>query len=142
MFKIRMIYRIICLLAYVIVIFFIKSDITLVFLGIFFLTISFINRNSINKIFYLLSILFLLISFLNKDSIGFKVFLIIDYIYYFINYDYHYLYKIDKIESEREVDYKIDEETYYRFGSNKKILRETWYVTIHLTILLLSIMVG
>lgn len=160
--NINLIYRVICLFIYSFVVIFSNSNITLITLAILF----FIFTRNVNNFFYvflyLLSFVFFLVGYASNSYGLFKFFLIIEYMYYFLDIPGMQIFvnkAVDKIIVEKkeniekgEVDKEqdIDEYNYLRFESFRKKstkkykadMKTTLYITVHFVILFLSIIVG
>ncbi len=158
--NIDLIYRIICLIVFFIVILFDRSLITLFVLALFFLLVT-KNDNSFSFLFlYIFTFIMFCISYISNGYFLFKLSIIIDYCYYFLNIPSVKMI-VDKIVNKiinNNVSFRSDEEEqnesdndYLRFKKscklNKKIINKadfgtTLYVTVHFVILFISIMVG
>lgn len=163
--KINLIYRIICLLVYIIVILFSENIATNIILSVLFLIITKKENNLFFIFLYFMTFMFFFVSHMNNNYMLFKTILVIDYIYYFLNIPsikYFINKLVDKIfykittlkQEERSIDKKQNKDSYYeymRFSQFRRSLKSlslksdlltTTYVTIHFVILFLSIMVG
>lgn len=140
--KIDLFYRVLCMLAYLGVIVFIDSFLTLLIITIAFYIFTIGEKKVENIYLYVITFVLFVISLTIKNYLLLRVIVFLDYIYYFIsapNYD-------DDLLLEEEI---TKDQKYIRFKKNKKIKRKednnmicTLFVTIHLLLLLLSVMVG
>ena len=161
--KIDFIYRLVCLIAFGFVILFSNNILTLVILGFFFFFNTNNDNNFLYNIFSFLTFVFLAFDYLgNSNYILSKLVIIVSYLYYFLiipsfsskvkrNVD-NYLNKkfhIDEQIDETKDDDVVDDYDYIRFSKNrkKKVIKKsdlptTIYVTYHLVILFLTIVLG
>lgn len=133
--KISLLYRLLCLVCYVGVILVVNNIRTLVVLYVAFIVFALNERSFRNIELIIITGLTIWISTLIDSNIFFKILLLIDYALYFLDASYY------NIEEEAT----ISENDYIRFKNNKKkgsnnIL--ALYLTIHLIILFVAIMVG
>ena len=136
--KISIIYRLLCLISYIIVIIMTSSIKTLIVISIVFWFFASCEKSFRNIELIVLTIIFLLLSYSIGNYLLFRIILLIDYLFYFIGSGYYY--------EEKEVK-KIDEKKYIRFQNNKKKKKGTGnitaiYLTVHLVLLFVAIMVG
>ena len=135
--KVNLLYRLLCLLAFLIVIIFINDYITLLILTIAFYVLTFLERD-IRIIFLQIITIILFIFCLSMNSyLLLQIILIINYIYYFLGVNYGCI-------SDEIIERNL---RYIRFENNNKRKEDnnmlcTIFVTVHIMILLLSIMVG
>ena len=135
--KVNLLYRLLCLLAFLLVIIFISDYITLLILTIAFYVLTFLERD-IRIIFLQIITIILFIFCLSMNSyLLLQIILIINYIYYFLGVNYGCI--SDEIIERNQ--------RYIRFENNNKRKEDnnmlcTIFVTVHIMILLLSIMVG
>ena len=134
--KINIIYRLLCLLCYIGVILFINSTTTLIILFIFYIVLALSERSFRNIEFIIVSIIVLLLCYLLSNYWLFKIMLIIEYSFYYLDTSYY-------IET-KEV---INEKDYIRFKNNKKKKKGlnniiAVYLTVHLVILFVAIVAG
>ena len=157
--NIDLIYRLICLIVFLVVILFDRSMITLCILALFFVLVT-KNDNSFSFLFlYLLTFMMFCISYMSGDYSLLKLAIIVDYFYYFLNIPgvkmivnklinklMNSNLKIEKNEEQDESD-----NDYLRFKKNLKLDKmiikrvdfgTTLYVTIHFVVLFISIVVG
>lgn len=134
--NISIIYRILCLVCYVVVILLVNSLNTLIALSLVYCFLG-LWENKFRNIELIVITLFLLgIGYLFNFYILFKLMLIIDYIVYFLDY-----------KTVKE-SIKITEKEYIRFSKIKKKNKKgssnsiAVYITLHLVILFITIMVG
>ena len=135
--KINILYRILCLICYVGVILVINNIRTLVVLYVAFIVFALNERSFRNIELIIITGLTLWISTLIDSNIFFKILLLIDYALYFLDASYY------NIEEEAT----ISENDYIRFKNNKKKKKGSnnilaLYLTLHLVILFVAIMVG
>ena len=151
--KIDLIYRVICLLTFMFVTLLVKNIITLAILILFF---YFSIKKENDLVYFFLSILTFLsfaVGYVADNYTLLKLMLMIDYIYYFlsipsVNALINSMLSRKKEESA-DLKSEMSEEELFRFKNikNKKKKRElnlsgTIYLTFHLGILFLSIVVG
>ena len=134
--KINIIYRLLCILCYIGVILFINSTTTLIILFIFYIVLALSERSFRNIEFIIVSIIVLLLCYLLSNYWLFKIMLIIEYSFYYLDTAYY-------IET-KEV---INENDYIRFKNNKKKKKGlnniiAVYLTVHLVILFVAIVAG
>ena len=138
--KVDLLYRILCMLAYVSVIIFINSNTTLfiVILAFFLFTIT--ERRFENYFLYGITALAFIISFTLGNYILLRIAVVIDYIYYFLS-----------VETLDDEIMEVKRDQYYvRFDTKRKerIKKQdnnvlcTLFVTVHLVLLLLTVLVG
>lgn len=151
--KIDLIYRVICLLTFMFVTLLVKNIITLAILILFF---YFSIKKENDLVYFFLSILTFLsfaVGYVADNYTLLKLMLMIDYIYYFLSIPSvnALINSMLSRKKEESADLKgeISEEELFRFKNikNKKKKRElnlsgTIYLTFHLGILFLSIVVG
>lgn len=133
--KVNLIYRLLCLICFIVVIIMINSLKSLIVLFIAYSILALLERSFRNIELIIISLLLLGLSYLLGYYWIFKVILLIDYAFYFIDSSYY-----------EEEDELIDKEDYIRFKkSNKKKGSNNItaiYLTIHLVILFVAILVG
>ncbi len=161
--KIDFTYRLVCLITFCFVILFSNNILTLAFLSFFFFLSTKNENNFLYTIFFFLTFVFLTFDYLgNFNFILSKFVIILSYLYYFLiipsfsskvkrNVD-NYLNKkfhIDEQIDETKDDDVVDDYDYIRFSKNrkKKVIKKsdlptTIYVTYHLVILFLTIVLG
>ena len=170
--KIDFVYRLVCLITFCFVILFSNNILTLALLSFFFFLSTKNENNILYTFFFLFSFIFFAFGYLGENNYFIsKIFIIAGYLYYFLiipsitnkikkNVDI-YLDKKFHIEeknadksSNENFDKIVDEKNnnehnYIRFANNhkKKVIKKddlptTIYVTYHLTILLLTIVLG
>ena len=141
--SISIIYRIICLITFVIVILKLDNFIALALLTIAFYVFTRNESDSTLSLWHFITIIIFLISFFTNNYLILKIVLIIDLCYYFLS--------IPNIDvSNREKKTVIMDKYFIRFGSIKKERKDivnnnllcTIYVTAHLFILFIIIMVS
>ncbi len=154
--QIDLIYRVICLVAFIMVILFDNSLITLIGLEFVFFLLTYKEEKAFYVALYLFSFIFSCLGYVAANYGLIKFILIIDYIVYYLNIpslnilvkktiDYYANNKKERdIKEESE---EISENEYYRFKTNNNLkrhlsLQETFYITIHLILLFISILVG
>ena len=135
--KISLLYRILCLVCYIGVIMVVNSTTTLIVLLVAYGLFALSERSFRNIELIVVTLFILWISYLLGNYLFFKVMLIIDYIIYFIDTSY---YDIDE-------ELKVSEKDYIRFKNNKKKKKGSndilaLYLTVHLVILFVAIVVG
>ena len=137
--KINIIFRILCLISYSTVILVVNSTKTLIILGIVYCFFAFCEKNFRNIELIIASIIFLWLSYTLNNFIFFKIMLLIDYCIYFLESGYYVEEKTITASSEQD---------YIRFKSVKKKKKKgtsnivAVYLTAHLVVLFLAIMVG
>ena len=137
--KINIVFRLLCLLSFIAVIILIKSITTLIVLFLVYCFLAISERSFRDIEFIILSLLLLLVCYLFNNYILFRAVLLIEYIFYFIDTSYY-------IEDDEEV--QISQNEYVRFAKVKKKKKKgssniaAIYLTVHLVLLFLAIMVG
>ena len=135
--KINIIYRLLCLISYIVVIYMINSFNTLLILLFAYIFYALCERSFTHIELIVFTIVILGLCCIFDNFIGLKIMLSIDYVYYFLSFTYDdYGYE------------PISNEEYMRFAKRKKKRKKgssnmvAVYLTIHLVILFLAIMVG
>lgn len=141
--KIDYLYRILCLLAFLIVIIFINSSTTISIITLSFLVLTIMEKRVENIFLYVLTIIGFVICLSMKNYFLLRIIGCIDYVYYFLNNDY-----IDDYEEIDESNSIINrDEHYIRFKKEKERVVNnnglcTIFVLVHMLLLLLAIVVG
>ena len=136
--KINIVYRILCLICYSLVILLINNNASLIVLLILYCILALLEKSFRNIELIIISIILLWVSYLLKNYVLFRIILLIDYSFYFIDASYY-------IAEERSI---VKENDYIRFKKvnkkNKKGLNNmlAMYLTVHLVVLLLVIVIG
>lgn len=136
--KINIIYRLLCLISYVVVLLMINSYMSQLILFIAFGVLAICERNFRNIELIVITVIILGICYLFNNYLLFRIMLSIDYAFYFLDSTYSY---------EKE-EIKINKNEYVRFKKNSNGKKEgsnnitAVYLTVHLGILFLAIMVG
>ncbi len=137
--KINLIVRLLCLISYIVVIIIVNSTYTLMVLGVAYILFALAEKNFRDIELIVLSIVIFAICHLINNYLLFKIMLVIDYIIYYLDSRYY----IDE-----EVNEELSERDYIRFKNVKKKKEKgsnnliALYLTVHLVILFLAIMVG
>ena len=157
--KIDLLYRLICLLTFTIVIIFIRSFITLALLVLIFYVFTKNDGRFLSVFLYIVTFLAFVVSYYANNFDLLKFVVILDFIYYFLDIptleemiDDMYTPK-EKNEEVKEKPVKsslINNDSYYvRFSgvpkkkkSKKGNFAITVYLTLHLVLLFVAIMVG
>lgn len=160
--EIDFIYRLICLLTFITVIVYVKSIVTLSILALFFVFLTRDDVRILALILYFVTAITFMACFSSIDFTLFRIALVFDTIYYFliippidevVDKILGIEKKIDKEKLEEkteEVQSKLNTDNYYiRFSNKKKIAKKkknadicTIYITAHLLLLFIAIMVG
>ncbi len=136
--KVNIIYRLLCLISYVVVLLMINSYMSQLILFIAFGVLAICERNFRNIELIVITVIILGICYLFNNYLLFRIMLSIDYAFYFLDSTYSY---------EKE-EIKINKNEYVRFKKNSNGKKEgsnnitAVYLTVHLGILFLAIMVG
>ena len=134
--KVNIIYRFLCLLSYLVVILLTNSNITLFILLFMYFFLGLSEKSFRNIEFIIITLVVLLVCYLLKNYWLFRIMLVIDYIFYFLDNSYY--------DEEKEVT--VSKNDYVRFAKVKKKEGSNnitaVFVTLHLVILLLAIVVG
>ena len=133
--KICLLYRLLCLVCYIGVILLVDSITSLIVLFIFYSILAISEKSFRNIEFIIISMIILLICYLLNNYWLFKIMLIFEYCFYFLDTSY---YVIDEVIS-------VDEKDYIRFKNNKKKGSNNLlavYLTVHLVLLFVAIVVG
>ena len=83
--KVDLIYRLLCLLAFIFVIVFINSLVTLFIIALVFLVFSITEKRFENYFLYILTLVLFLICMSINNYFLLKIILIIDYVHYYLN---------------------------------------------------------
>ena len=138
--KIDLIYRLLCLFAFMLTIIFVDSFISLFIIMLLFIVFSFTENRFENYFLYILTTLVLLFCLSMKSYFLFRIVLIIDYVHYCLNVDTLRDFDEDDFEEERNQEYiRFKKEKEERKNNN---LLCTVFVTVHLVILLLAVVIG
>lgn len=141
--RINLFYRIICLIAFAIVVIKINNFIALSLLTIAFYLFTRNESNSLISLWHLITIVIFLISYFTNNYLILKIVLIIDLCYYFLSLP------SDELISTKKKTIVVDK-YFLRFSrrdnKRKDIISNnslcTVYVTVHLLILFIIIMVS
>ncbi len=134
--NINIIYRILCLVCYTVVIFLVNSINTLIALTLFYILLGLLDNNFRSIEFIVITLFLLGIGYLLNYYLLFRIMLVIDYFIYFLNY---ILVKNIK---------KLSKNEYIRFSKLNKNKKKgsrnaiAIYLTVHLVVLFIAIMVG
>ena len=137
--KINIIYRLLCLISYLIVIIIINNTRTIVILMTAFIFLGLCEMSFRNIELIVITLVLWWLSHLLNYTLLLKIILIIDYLFYYLDTKYYLVEKEEK---------KMNEKDYIRFKYNKKNKKKgsnnitALYLTVHMTILFLAIMVG
>lgn len=132
--RVNIFYRVLCLISFIAVIVFINSIKTLQILFLVYCFFALSEKSFRNIEMIIISIVVFLICYLLNNYIAMKIMLSLDYIIYFLDTSYYV-----------EEEITISEKEYIRFKKKKKkgsnnILAV--YLTVHLVVLFLAILVG
>ena len=139
--KINIIFRLLCLISYIIVIFVTNSARTLVIIGVIYALFALGEMSFRNIELIVISIVLLWISHLLDNYILFRIILLIDYCFYFLDTTYYYV-------EEKPIKKEFNEKNYIRFKNTREKKKKgssninAIYLTVHLVLLFLAIMVG
>ena len=135
--KINIIYRLLCLISFIVVILLVNSVKSLIILFVAFSFFALCERNFKNIELIVVTLVTLGLSYLLGGYLLFRILLIIDYAIYFLDMEYY---------EEDDEDDDISEEEYMRFEKKKegKVTNNinAIYLTVHLVILFIAILVG
>ena len=132
--KVNLIYRLLCLISYLIVIAFVNSLVTTIILLVFFTILGICEKSFRDIEFIIISLAICGLCYLFNNYILLKIILIIDYSFYFLDTSYY-----------RQEDEVVDTKNYLRFKKNKKKGSNNItavYLTVHLGLLFFAIVVG
>ncbi len=132
--KVNLIYRLLCLISYLIVIAFVNSLVTTIILLVFFTILGICEKSFRDIEFIIISLAIWGLCYLFNNYILLKIILIIDYSFYFLDTSYY-----------RQEDEVVDTKNYLRFKKNKKKGSNNItavYLTVHLGLLFVAIVVG
>ena len=143
--EVDLVYRFICTITFLVTIFFLNNYITTIVLLIFFFLCIHHFGNYFFSFLAILSFIFLIICYIIKNYSLLNILVIIDYSCYFLS--------DSKNEYEEEIDdddenIKLTEDELIRFKKEGMIakdyfnIKNTSYLTIHLGLLFLAILVG
>ena len=135
--KIDIFYRVLCLISYIIAIFIVNSLTTIIILAVIYAIFALCEKNFRNIELIVISVIIYIICSLLDNYLLFKIMLIINYCFYYLDTGY---YEVD----EKVVVTKKD---YIRFSNGKKKKGSTnnllaVYLTVHLGLLVIAILVG
>ena len=134
--NINIFYRILCLVCYAVVILLVNSLTTLIALTLVYCFLGLLDNNFRNIEFIVITLFLLGIGYLLDFYLLFKIMLIIDYFIYFLNY-----IPVKSIK-------KLSKKEYMRFSKLNKNKKKgssnaiAVYLTVHLIVLFIAIMVG
>ena len=140
--KIDFLYRMLCLLAFLLVILFIHSDTTLIIITISFCALTILEKRFENIFLYIITAIVFIICLVMKSYFFLRIVTVIDYIHYFLNVE-----SLDDFDDLQEEDIKRNEH-YIRFDNKKerKVSNNnklcTMFVIVHMILLLIAIVVG
>ncbi len=134
--KISILYRLLCLVCYIGVILVVNSLTTLIVLFVAYTLFALSERSFRNIEFIVVSIIILLLCYLLNNYWLFKIMLIFEYCFYYLDTSYYTVYEVS-----------TSEKNYIRFKNNKKKKKGSndilaVYITVHLVILFVAIVVG
>ncbi len=136
-YKIDIFYRVLCLLGYIVAIFVVNSHTTLILLGIIYAFFALGEKSFRNIELVVITIIIYTLCYLLNNYLLFKIVLALDYCFYFLDTGYY------------EVEEKaiVSKKDYIRFSSGKKKKGSTnnilaVYLTLHLGLLVIAILVG
>ncbi len=141
--KINIIYRLICLLSFVFVIVKVNSFITLSLLTIAFYLFTKSHNNLLLFWLHVITFIVYIISFITNNYIILRIILIIGLSYYFLftNYEVRGMISSGKKVSVDKYFIRFKEHNNRKVFINNN-LDSTYYITVHLLILFITIMVG
>ncbi len=135
--KIDIFYRVLCLISYIIAIFIVNSLTTIIILAVIYAIFALCEKNFRNIELIVISVIIYIICSLLDNYLLFKIMLIINYCFYYLDTGYY------------EVDEKVvvSKKDYIRFSNGKKKKGSTnnllaVYLTVHLGLLVIAILVG
>ena len=136
--KINIVFRLLCLISYITVILTVNSISTLMIITVAFCFFALGEKSFRNIVLIIMTIIILWLSYLLNSYLLFRIMLLIDYSCYFLDTSYYF------VENEKVV---LSENDYIRFNNKKKKKKGSSniaaiYLTVHLVILFLAIMVG
>lgn len=134
--KIDIIYRLLCLISYITALFIVNSHITLIILGVIYAFFALCEKSFRNIEFIVITIIIFFICRLMDNYLLYKLMMIFDYCYYYLDTGY-YIFNEEKIV--------VSKKEYIRFSKNKKKGSNNLlavYLTVHLGLLVIAIMVG
>ena len=149
--EISLFYRFICLVLYLLVIIFIGHVNTLLILLIFFIVATRKFDNYLYILLYLLSLIAIVLHFTINIDLLLIIVLILCYIVYFFNTtNLNQIINIKKEKNKgRKDETDFNEYNYTHFKEDEKTLKReknsdglVYYMTFHLVILFLSVLVG
>ena len=142
--KVSVILRIVCLITFIAVISFVNSFVTLALLTIVFYLFTRNEKDSIVFLWHIITIIVFLFSCYINSYYLLKIVLVIGLSYYFLVIPYDWIPKINNkliiILDKYFIRFKNNRIT-RKDGINKNLVN-TIYITVHLVILFIAIMVG
>ena len=137
--KINFIYRLLCLLCFALVVLMVDSIKSLIILFIVFSVLALFERSFKNIELIVITLLILGLSYLVGYYVLFRIMLLIDFAFYFLDTEY---YDVDDDVEDEE----INEKELIRFKKKKKEKGlnniTALYITVHLVVLFIGIWVG
>ena len=135
--KVNLLYRLLCLIAFLMVIIFIKSNITLIIIAVSFYILTITERRIENIFLYAVTIVVFIMCLVINNYFLLRIVTIIDFLHYFLNND--------TLDDEIEEDIKRDEH-YIRFEKKERKVVDnnrlcTIFVLVHMVLLLIAIVV-
>ena len=141
--KIDLLYRLLCLLAFLIVIIFINSYVTVIIITISFFALTITERRVENIFLYVMTLIVFILCLVMKNYFLLRIVSCVDYIHYFINNE---VFDEDEFKEEKGI---IKRDTHYiRFKKNEErnVVSNnslcTLFVVVHMVLLLIAIVVG
>lgn len=138
--RVEFLYRILCLLAFLMVIVFINSNTTIFIIAFAFYILTIMEKRFENIFLYIVTGIVFIICLAMKNYILLRIVLVVDYIHYFLNND-----SLDEFDDS--IDDIENREQYIRFKKvgerktdNNKLC--TLFVIVHMVLLLLAIVGG
>ena len=136
--KINIIYRLLCLVSYLIVILTINSLVSLIMLLVIYILFAIAEKNFRNIELVVVSVVLFLLCHSVNNYLLMKIMLLVDYGFYFLDTSY-YVDEKDSISISQKEYVRFKEINEKKEGTNNLI---AIFVTIHLVLLVIAIMVG
>ena len=138
--KIDYLYRLLCLLAFLIVVLFINSSTTVIIITIAFYILTIFEKRFENIFLYIVTGIIFIICLTMYNYLLLRIITCIDYIHYFLNNE-----RLDDFIDDEEIVKRNEKYIRFEKKKGKKVNNNelcTVFVIVHLVLLLLAIVVG
>ena len=144
--KVDFLYRMLCLIAFLLVIIFIYSSTTVTIIALAFYVLTIFEKRFENIFLYIVTGIVFILCLTMGSYILLRIITVIDYLHYFLNTD-----TLDDFDDLEDISYEVKRDEHYIRFENKKIKKIerkdnnrlcTIFVVVHMVLLLLAIVVG